>query len=227
MLIHPGQRTHELGAKIIKHAEECLPLLVQPDGLSQVMRTVAYGKDIWLTSLLAEFGYVKDEAQAVYMLLSLDDPIEESAISDGYSIRAFNPDIDIIQRSGVQCDAFAGLVKPNQWSIENTYRFVHWSQGRNDLDLAAVTSSGEFASFALFLVDPVTLVGELDPVGIRAAHLRKGLSKAVLLSGLKYLRNEGMKQAVVRTDIDNSSAIGLYESVGFRIAETLFRYVRA
>lgn len=227
MLIHPGQRTHELGVQIIKHAEEYLPALVNAGSSSDGIRTVAYGQDVWLASLLTEFGYVREAAQEVYMVLSLDGSIEEPDIFDGYHIRAFNPDTDIIQRSGVQCDAFAGLIEPNDWSIENTHRFIKWSEGRKDLDLAAVDSLGEFASFALFLVDPVTLVGELDPVGTRAAHRRKGLSKAVLRTGLKYLSGQGMKQVVVRTVVDNISAIKLYESVGFRVVDKLFRYVKA
>jgi ribosomal protein S18 acetylase RimI-like enzyme len=227
MLIHPGQRIHELGAQIIKHAEKYLPSLVQEGDSSDSMRTVAYGKDFWLASLLTEFGYEREAAQEVYMLRSLQGAIEEPSLADGYCIRAFNPETDIVQRSGVQCDAFAGLVEPNDWSIENTCRFVQWSEGRNDLDLAAVNSLGEFASFALFLVDPITLVGELDPVGTRAAHRRKGLAKAVLLSGLKYLHKQGMKQAVVRTVVDNVSAIKLYESVGFRVVDKLYRYVKA
>jgi ribosomal protein S18 acetylase RimI-like enzyme len=85
---------------------------------------------------------------------------------------------------------------------------------------------GEIASFALFLVDPGTLVGELDPVGTRVAHQRKGLAKAVLLSGLPYLKSKGMRHVAVRTGVENFPAIRTYESVGFEIVDHLYRYTK-
>jgi len=227
LLVHPEQRTRDFATALIDYAEEHLPLVAIGPVTSDPMRTVAYESDTWLASLLEARGYLKQEALEVYMVRDLASIIAKPAVADGYSLRAFNPGSDIIQRSGVQSDAFAGLVEPNDWSIENTRRFIRWSENREDLDLAAVATSGEFAAFALFLVDPVTLMGELDPVGTRHAHRRKGLSKALLLSGLKYLKTKGMKEAVVRTVIDNYSAIKLYESVGFRIVDKLYRYVNA
>jgi len=227
MLLHPARRSSEVATALVLYAERHLPLLGNGRVVDEPVRTVAYGKDVWLSSILEACGYVKEDALEVYMLRSLDEAIDLPVIADGYTIRPFNSDTDIIQRSGVQSDAFADLVEPNEWSIENTRRFIRWYEGREDLDLAAVTPSGEFASFALFLVDSITLMGELDPVGTRGAHRRKGLSKAVLLSGLNYLKNKGMEHVVVRTGVDNHSAIGLYESVGFQIVDRLYRYVKA
>jgi len=224
ILVHPGHRSRELVLGLIRYAEEQLPLFLKV-ATGEPMRTVCYGKDPWLGALLEDAGYVKENAQEVYLLRSFEQPIDEPVIAEGYTLRPFNPITDLVQRSGVQSDAFAGLVEPNEWSIENTRRFIRWQEGRADLDLAAVTPSGEFASFALFLVDSGTLVGELDPVGTRAAQRRKGLSRALLLSGLRYLKHKGMKRAVVRTGIDNQSAIKTYESVGFRVVDKLYSYV--
>ena len=227
MLVHPKQRSRELVLDLLKYAEEHLPLLLEGARSTEPVRTVAYGKDQWLAALLEESGYIREMAQEVFMLRSLEMEIDKPVLVDGYVLRPFDAQTDIFQRSGVQSDAFGDLVEPNDWSIENTRRFVRWTEGRQDLDLAAVTASGEFASFGLFLVDPITLIGELDPVGTRAAHRRKGLSKAVLFSGLQHLKQEGMKQAVVRTGVDNLSAIKLYESVGFRVVDELYSYARS
>lgn len=163
----------------------------------------------------------------MYMRRSLDDEIEESRLVDGYTIRPLDGEHDIVQRSGAQGDAFAGESEPGEWSIANTERFLLWYRGREDLDLVAVTAAGEIGSFAVFLVDPGTLVGELDPVGTRTAHQRKGLSKALLLSGLHYLKSKGMWQAAVRTGVGNTPAIRTYESVGFEVVDLLYRYTKA
>ena len=113
-----------------------------------------------------------------------------------------------------------------EWAIENTKRFLQWYEGREDLDLVALSSTGEIASFGVFLIDPVTLVGELDPVGTRASHQRRGLSKTVLCTGLHYMKSRGMKRAVVRTGVDNMPAIRAYESVGFSVVDHLYRYTK-
>jgi GNAT superfamily N-acetyltransferase len=165
-------------------------------------------------------------AYAEDMQRRLSDPIGEPELPAGYTIRPLNAKTDVVQRAGVQSDAFAGEPEPGEWALENTERFLRWYQGRDDLDLVAVSNTGEIASFAVFLVDPVTEVGELDPVGTRESHQRKGLSKAVLLSGLQYLRSKNMEVAVVRTGVRNAAAIHTYESVGFSVVDHLYRYTK-
>ena len=214
MFIHPRLRTKQLSAELLVCAEVRLHKLAH--GAGKPIRTVAYDRDTWLASLLEEHGYTKQDAVEVYMQRNLEDPIGEPDLASGYQIRALDVDVDVIQRSGVQSDAFNDQPEPDDWSIENTKRFIFWYEGREDLDLVAVSAIGEIASFAVFLVDPITLIGELDPVGTRASHRRRGLSKAVLLSGLKYLKLKGLESAVVRTGVDNESAIRLYQAVGFR-----------
>jgi len=163
----------------------------------------------------------------VYMQRSLDDTIDEPSLARGYIIRPLDSEKDLFQRAGVQSDAFGGQPEPGEWAIENTRRFFRWYEGRKDLDLVAVSEKGEIASFAVFLIDPCTLVGELDPVGTRALHQQKGLSKAVLLSGLKYMKSECMKQVVVRTGVENIPAIRTYQSAGFQVVDHLYRYTKS
>ncbi len=105
-------------------------------------------------------------------------------------------------------------------------RFIQWYEGREDIDLVAVASSGTIASYAGCLIDPVTRLGEFDPVGTRPSFQRQGLARAIMLTGLRYMKERGMKNAVVRTDADNNPAINLYESVGFAIVDRLYQYVK-
>jgi mycothiol synthase len=226
MLIHPQVRTKELASTVMACAEERLSKLVKKGALGTPMETVAYGEDNWLATFLMDHGYAKQEALDVYMRRSLHEAIEKPKLADGYIIRALDGKHDLAQRSGVQSDAFAGESEPGEWSIANTERLLTWYQGREDLDLVAVTATGEIGSFAVFLVDPGTLVGEVDPVGTRGAHQGRGLSKAVLLTGLQYLRSKGMKEVAVRTGVGNTAAIRTYELVGFHVVDHLFRYTK-
>ncbi len=226
MLMHPRVRTRDLAERVIASAEEHLSKLTDQSVAGSAMETVAYGEDSWLAMVLEEHGYTRQEALDVYMRRHLDTEIEKPRRVDGYAIRPLDGTDDLTQRSGAQSDAFAGEREPGEWSIANTKRFLTWYEGREDLDLVAVTPAGEIGSFAVFLVDTGTMVGELDPVGTRTEHQRKGLSKALLLTGLHYLKSKGMRQVAVRTGVGNTPAIRTYESVGFETVDHLYRYTK-
>jgi ribosomal protein S18 acetylase RimI-like enzyme len=70
--------------------------------------------------------------------------------------------------------------------------------------------------------DPVTRLGEFDPVGTHRLYQRRGLAKALLLTGLHWLRGAGMQTAVIRTEVDNLPAQRAYQAIGFRIIDRLF-----
>ncbi len=61
-------------------------------------------------------------------------------------------------------------------------------------------------------VDPV---GELYVIGVAPDSANQGIGKAVCTEGLIYLRNKGIKSAILYVDEDNEAGIGLYKSLGF------------
>lgn len=58
-------------------------------------------------------------------------------------------------------------------------------------------------------------VGEIYVLGVAPSERGTGLSQALALRGLEYLRDQGLNAAMLYVDADNMSAIRLYESVGF------------
>jgi ribosomal protein S18 acetylase RimI-like enzyme len=63
-------------------------------------------------------------------------------------------------------------------------------------------------------------------VGAPPAYRRQGLTRAVLLEGLRRLKARGMARVSVSTGISNTPALRLYESVGFRIVNKYLDYVK-
>ena len=47
------------------------------------------------------------------------------------------------------------------------------------------------------------------------------------LKPLLWVKLKGMESAVVRTGVDNESAIRLYQAVGFRTVDRLYRYTKS
>ena len=103
---------------------------------------------------------------------------------------------------------------------------IEYRTSNDDIDLIAVNSEGVIGSYAVCQIDPVTKIGEFDPLGTRTRYRRRGLAAAVINEGLRAMRGKGMEIAVVRTQADAVPAVKLYESVGFEIADKLYTYVK-
>ncbi|MCU0282244.1 MAG: GNAT family N-acetyltransferase, partial [Acidimicrobiia bacterium] len=69
-------------------------------------------------------------------------------------------------------------------------------------------------------------IGDLGPVGARPAYRRRGLTRAVLLEGLRRMRARGMDRACVSTGVTNTAARALYESAGFTAVNQYLDYAR-
>jgi mycothiol synthase len=58
-------------------------------------------------------------------------------------------------------------------------------------------------------------IGELFVIGVDPSEAGNGVGKAVCTEGLIYLKEKGIKQAILYVDEDNEAGKGLYKSLGF------------
>jgi mycothiol synthase len=58
-------------------------------------------------------------------------------------------------------------------------------------------------------------IGELYVIGVNPLESGKGIGKAVSTEGLIYLKEKGMKQAMLYVDEDNEAGKNLYKSLRF------------
>jgi len=59
-------------------------------------------------------------------------------------------------------------------------------------------------------------IGEIYIMGVDPIQQGKGIGRAVTIAGLKYLRYQGIFSAMLYVDEQNSPAIKLYQSLGFK-----------
>jgi mycothiol synthase len=59
-------------------------------------------------------------------------------------------------------------------------------------------------------------IGEIYIMGVDPTQQGKGIGRAVTIAGLKYLRYQGIFSAMLYVDEQNSPAIKLYQSLGFK-----------
>jgi mycothiol synthase len=63
-------------------------------------------------------------------------------------------------------------------------------------------------------------------MGVDPKFAGKGIGKAVTIAGLLHMRYQGILRAMIYVDADNSSAIKLYQLLGFTEwgRDVLYRY---
>jgi mycothiol synthase len=170
------------------------------------------------------FRYSGEFAE-VNMLRSLDAPIPESTLPAGCQVRALAETGDTSDRAGAERDVWL------PWTVGNVTdddyaRLMQMPGYDRDLDVIAVAPDGIIAAYVNCWIDPLNCIGDFGPVGARPAYRRQGLTRAVLLEGLRRLKARGMDRVCVSTGISNTPARNLYESIGFKIVNQYLDYVK-
>jgi len=111
-------------------------------------------------------------------------------------------------------------------SDEDYMRLMRLPGYHRDLDVVAVTQDGIVASYENGWIDQVNRTGDFGPVGALPAHRRQGLTRAVLLEGLRRMQALGMDRVCVSTGESNTPALRLYQSLGFEIVNRYFAYAK-
>jgi len=176
-------------------------------------------------AFLEQHGFrYSGEFAEVNMLRSLDEPIPASVLPTGCQVRAADAG-EISNRAAAQREVWHPWTVGNVSDDDYAY-FMRLPGYHRDLDVVAVAPDGVIAAYVNGWIDPVNRVGDFGPVGARLAYRRQGLTRAVLLEGLRRMQARGMDRVCVSTGVSNTPALRLYESVGFKIVNKYLDYVK-
>ncbi len=70
-----------------------------------------------------------------------------------------------------------------------------------------------------------TRVGWADIRGVRPEYRKKGIGRALLSDGMKWILARGMDTIYLGMDAENAKALNLYNSLGFRVGEESINYL--
>ncbi len=176
-------------------------------------------------AFLEQHGFRRGEYAEVNMLRSLDGPVPGSTLPTAFQVRAVADAGEISNRAAAQREVW------RPWTVGNVsdddYAYLMRLPGYDrDLDVVAVMPDGVIAAYVNGWLDPLNRIGDFGPVGALPAYRRQGLTRAVLLEGLRRMQARGMDRACVSTGDSNTPALRLYESVGFRIVNKALEYVK-
>jgi ribosomal protein S18 acetylase RimI-like enzyme len=205
-------------------AEGAIPIAYQMLGES-TLSTEARDSDAARIAFLEEHGYQKVERHSVHMARTLDEPVDEPAVPAGYRFR-YATDADIEARAELHRDAWS-VWGPSQFSASRYRRLRAQPVYDETLDVVVEDESGRMQSYCIAWYDAANRVGNFEPVGTRPTAAGRGLGRAVVMEGLRRLRERGARTALIGTASVNEPAAHCYTACGFELVERAHMYSKA
>jgi ribosomal protein S18 acetylase RimI-like enzyme len=210
--IDPRWRTPNLEEHMIDVAQDHLARTTEAGG--RKLWFWVHEQDRQRRETLARRGFAKGDGLEYQRRRLVSAPVPDVPVAAGYMVRALGAVDELPARSWASWRAFHPDAPDEAYEGWDWYLNIQRAPlYRRDLDLVAVASNGEIASFCTIWFDDVTRTGAFEPVGTAPAHQRRGLGKAVMCEGLRRLGRLGATLAFVGSY--EAPAHALYASVGF------------
>jgi mycothiol synthase len=217
LVIHPAHRRRGLGLMLTR-------ALVAAAGGGAPLRVWAHGDLPAAGRLAAAAGFTR--ARALWqMRRPLDTEIAAPKLAGGITVRAFVPGHDEDEWLRLNARAFASHPEQGAWTRED----IDLREREPWFDPAGfflAERAGKLAGFHWTKVHDSERAGEVYVVGVDPAEQGTGLGRALTLIGLRYLRSRGLAEVLLYVDETNTSAIRLYESLGFTRTRTDAMFAR-
>lgn len=189
-------------------------------GLLDALRATNSAVRIWtrgdqapLNEVLPRLGYALTRT-----LLQLRRPLDEPALAEpvwptGVTVRVFRVGEDEAEWLAVNNAAFAGHPEQSDWTLDD----ITGREREPWFDPAGffvAESDGRLVGFHWTKRHSAEL-GEVYVIGVDPSMQGKRLGEALLVKGLRHLRDEGTATALLYVESDNLGALALYERLGF------------
>lgn len=213
LMVAPDQRSGDLERELVVWVERATAEVVGASGeaLETIGSEVA-DCDTVRRDLLLSLGYAPDgDPYLVSTARSLDEPIPDVALPDGFSIRSVAGEHEVELVAAVHDNAF----RP-KWAGGHYLSVMRTPGYEIDRELVVVAPDGRFAAYLIYWLDPISRSGLFEPVGCHADFRQRGLTKALMYEGMRRMRARGMQTAIVLHHSNNPASTALYHSAGFR-----------
>lgn len=229
LVIAPAARRQGFGAQLLTAVEQLAgdrPLSVWAHGDLAAARALAGSR-----------GYARER---VLLQMRRDlagiDPDPRPALPDGVQVQPFVVGRDETAWLAVNAAAFAGHPEQGSWTADD----VALREAEAWFDPAGFllawrgdpASGGELLGFHWTKVHPpgdvdTVAVGEIYVLGVAPAAQGLHLGRALTDLGLAHLRSRGLADVLLYVEEDNTAAVRLYESRGFRRYSVDVAWLRA
>jgi mycothiol synthase len=214
VLVSPDHRREGVGTQLLRRLimEATSPLRVWAMGDSPAAQALATG-----------VGMIR-QRELLIMERPLDDELPEPRVPPGVQIRTFVPGQDEQEWLRVNAAAFAS--HPEQALIDLDDLKDRIAEPWFDPNGFFVATIDEAMVGFHWTKQHQDQLGEVYVLGIAPSAARQGLGKALLLTGLRWLRQRGNLRVKLYVESDHRAAIELYLTYGFATASRDVMYAQ-
>lgn len=207
-----------LGAEIVAFGVGCVS--------GRPLETNCAADNLTRRGFLRTHGFLPLPEETLRLTRSLAEPIPAPSLPPGFLIRPLNGEVEAEAAAELHRAAFGTAYM----TVENRLDMMHTSGYDPRMDLVVVTREGQLAAYTMgsILAEENERTGHkagsLDPVATHPAYQRLGLARALLLTGLQMLKDQGMETARLGTSSENPAMQKAAEAVGFFVESRTLWY---
>ncbi len=209
LVVHPAARRHGTGRALVQ------AVLAQAEG---PLRLWSHGERPGAAELAAEAGFARSRV-LWQMRRPLGDELPPVRLPDGIAVRTFEVGQDEERWTEVNNRAFASHPDQGRWAVEEV-RLREAEPWFDPKGFFLAERDGELVGFHWTKVHGHSdgdheALGEVYVVGVDPSEQGRGLGPALTLLGLHSLADRGLPEVLLYVDEGNTSAIKVYERLGF------------
>ncbi len=214
----PSVLTADVEREMMDWAVERLRVSAKSDEAPLTLDASARDDDALKVALLRRHGFTQLEDAVLRMSRSLNEPFPEPQLPPRFALRALAGEAEVPAYVATHRAAY-GTERMTEQMRLSIMRQPHY---RPQLDLVAVAPDENLAAFCVCNIDDAenerggSREGEVAIVGTHPDFRGRRLGLAMVLAGMRALRQEGMDTAWLTVGGDNTAAIRAYEAAGFR-----------
>jgi mycothiol synthase len=222
LIVHPQHRGGDLEGALLQHCETEMWQRMQDEGSKETTISISVARcDKNRIHCLTALEYHLTKRESMMRRRSLLEPIPTSVLPEGFSIRSIAGEHEAALLAEVHNSAFTP-----KWTAESYLGVMRSPSFKVENELVVVAPDGRFAAFLVYWLDPLSNSGLFEPVGCHEEFRQRGLTKALMLEGMKRMINAGMTTALVGNKIGNEAASRLYESLGLQKFSESLEYTK-
>lgn len=210
VVVHPQFRGQKVGTQLVEFAMNRLH--------DNRLRLWAHGELMGAYALAKKLGFTKAR-ELWQMRRSLYAELPKLELPVNTTIKSFDVSNDKDNWLDLNAKVFAD--HPEQGRLDQSGLDIRLSEKwfKPEGFLISTDDRGNFTGYNWTKIHGNSFghpaIGEIYVLGVTPQMRSTGLGRALAIAGLEYLRGEGLAAAMLYVDRDNTSAVKLYESIGF------------